>query len=221
MLHHYTKAAVLLTTFLLLIALSFVLFFHPQEYAVAIPLYTAGQPTIGDPLAKVHVVSFEDPYCNNCSIYHKTVFKKVEEEWIKTGKIKYTFYLVSSFPNSAAVSSLLFCMNSQSTKAFVNYLDLFYENPLIALTSLELNDELLKLAKKSHLDINLSQLESCFKKGAFQKQVIDNTNYARAIMGGVIKTPMIFVNGIRLLNPSYKEIKSLIDSELKKGPKND
>lgn len=219
MLHHAMKAAVIGTTIFLLIALSFILFFHPKDYPQAIPLYTQGQPTLGDPLAKVHLVAFEDPYCNNCAIFQRTIFKKIEEKYIRQGKVKYTSYLVSSFPNSSFVSSLLFCIHAQSTESFFTYLDLFYQNPLLALTPEELQTELLKLAKKNHLPLDFSELESCSAQGKYQKQVVENTNYARAIMGGVIKTPMIFVNGIRMLNPSLKELEQLIKSELDKGGK--
>lgn len=221
MLHHYTKAAVILTSFLLLIALSFILFFHPKNYPQAIPLYTEGQPTAGQALAKVHVVSFEDPYCNNCIIYHRHIFNQIDEEYIQKEKIKYTLYLVSSLPNSGSVNSLLFCINQQSTKACFDYLDLFYQNPPLALTQDELNSELFRIMKKNRLGVQESMVESCYKKGNFQKKVVDNTNYARAIMGGVIKTPTIFVNGIRVVDPTLKELKALIDQELKKGPRSD
>lgn len=214
--HASSKIVITLTAAVLLLVFSFLLFFHHSGYEKPIPLYVKDQPTIGSETAKVHVVSFEDPKCNNCIVYHSQSFQKLYDTYIKTGLIRYTVYLVAELPNSNVIARMMLCVNNQSPTAFFNFLDRYYAAPTLALTPEELNNQLLQLAADSSLGINLDRLKTCTAMKTFENQIVANTNYARAIMGGVIKTPMIFVDGIRLVRPPYEELVKLIELELKK-----
>jgi len=214
--HLRSKVMVTFTASLLLLIFAFLLFFHHTGYEKPIPIYTTGQPTLGGETAKVHVVSFEDPKCNNCIAYHNQDYAKIYEHYIQTGLIRYTVYLVGEIPNSNIIGKILLCVNAQSTPAFFTLLSAYYANPSLALTAEELSSQLLQLAADSQLNINLETLKNCVAHNTFENQMVENTNYARAIMGGVIKTPTLFVNGIRLVRPSYEELTKLIDLELKK-----
>jgi protein-disulfide isomerase len=205
-----------LTAAVLLLIFSFLLLFHHSGYEKPIPLYVKNQPTIGSETATVHVVSFEDPKCNNCIINHNQNFQKLYDTYIKTGLIRYTVYLVAELPHSNVIARMMLCVNHQSPHAFFNFLDRYYAAPTLALTTEELNNQLLQLAADSSLGINLDSLKTCTAMKTFENQSVANTNYARAIMGGVIKTPMIFVDGIRLIRPSYEQLVKLIELELKK-----
>ena len=212
----HSKILVILTTCVLLLILAFLFFFNKNDYEKPIPLYTVGQPSIGNPNAKVHVVDFQDPKCNNCIVYHNDDYQKLYENFIKTGLVRYTIYLVAELPNSYVIARLFFCVNSQSTDAFFNLLDLYYQNPSLALTEQELNTQLMRLVANSSLNINMNNLQQCTALHTFENQVIANTNYARDIMCGIVQTPTLFVNGIRLVRPTYKELQDLIQLELNK-----
>jgi len=211
------KVVVTFTAAILLLIFSFLLFVHHSGYEKPIPLYTKTQPTIGSSQAKVHVVSFEDPKCNNCIVYHNQDYKKLYSSYIKTGMIRYTVYLVGELPNSSIICAALLCANEQSTPSFFQLLDAYYKNPILALTPETIRNELLTIAQNAALPIDFTSLQRCVSSATFDKQVLENTNYARDIMGGVIKTPTVFVNGIRLVRPSYDQLTTLIDIELKKG----
>lgn len=212
-----SRILVIFTACILLLVFSFLIFFHKSGYEKPIPLYTIGQPTLGNPNAKVHVVVFEDPKCNNCIIFHQENYQKLSKNFINNGLIQYTIYLLGDLSNSNLVARMFLCVNNQSTKAFFTLLDHYYAHPPLALTGDELNEELIRLATITPLNININNLKQCINLKSFENQIIENTNYARAIMGGVIKTPTIFVNGIRLVRPTYKELEKLIQLEMKKG----
>jgi protein-disulfide isomerase len=211
-----TKLLVVATAFILLVGFTVVILLHENKQLDAIPLFTEGQPFLGKKNAPVHVVVFEDPKCNNCIIYHRNTYASLKKEFIDKGKVRYTVFLVSALKQSATISNYLLCINSQSTQAFFNYLDVLYTNPPLALNDAELIDDLNKQARLLNLQIDLTKLKTCSEEHGFAKEVIDNTNYARAIMGGVIKTPSVYVNGKKLTRPSYNELKKVIHSELKK-----
>jgi protein-disulfide isomerase len=209
-----TKLLVVVTATALLSGFALIAVLHKVKNDNAIPLFTEGQPTLGKDNAPVHVIVFEDPRCNNCIIYHRKTFASLKKEFIDTGKVRYTVFLVSALKQSATISNYLFCIHAQSSQAFFTFLDAYYSNPPLALTDAQLLEDLYQQAKGLNLQIDLAQLTSCSQEVSFGKKVMDNTNYARAIMGGVIKTPSVFVNGIQLTRPSYSELKKAINHEL-------
>jgi protein-disulfide isomerase len=211
-----TKLLVVITAAFLLAGFTFLALLHQEKALDAIPLFTKGQPSIGNENAPVHVVVFEDPKCNNCIMYHRKTFAPIKKDFIDTGKVRYTVFLVSALKQSATTSNFLLCINSQSSTAFFTFLDALYKNPPLALNDAELIEDLNKQATLLNLSINLNQLKKCADEHSFAKEVMDNTNYARAIMGGVIKTPSVFVNGKKLTRPSYNELKKAINSELRR-----
>lgn len=210
-----TKLLVVISSCVLLAGFALIVLLEQAKQMEAIPLFTEGQPSLGSLNAPVHVVVFEDPKCNNCIIYHRKTFAPLKSEFIDSGKVRYTVFLVSALKQSATISNFLFCINSQSTKAFFDYLHAYYENPPLALDDGALIVDLKKKAQSLKLPIDIAKLNTCAEDHGFAKEVMDNTNYARAIMGGVIKTPSVFVNGKKLTRPSYNELKKAINSELK------
>ena len=213
---HASKFLLLLTAVGLIVGFFIVVIIEPTAHLEAIPLYTQGQPTLGDPSAKVQIVVFEDPKCNNCINYHRETFSLLKKDFIDTGKVRYTVYLVSGLKQSATISNFLFCINQQSTTAFFEFLDDFYKTPPLGITDQEIITEMTKAVKLLKLSVDMEKLTRCADAHSFSQKVLDNTNYARAIMGGVIKTPTVFVNGIKITRPSYRELKKVIQQELKK-----
>ncbi len=207
------KFLVIFTAISCLITLSLILFVNRNTDPLPIPLYTEGQPTIGSPNAKVHIVVFEDPQCNSCILYHNENYKKLYDSYIAPGLVRYTIYLVAGLPDASLVTRFLLCTAKQSPDSFFTLLNNYYINPPLAATDKELLQELLRLTNKS---IPTKTLTSCISSKAIQNKVNENTNYAKIIMGGVITTPTIFVNGVQLTRPSYKELIKLIDKQLKK-----
>ncbi len=185
----------------------------------AIQITTKGQPTIGYPKAKVQVVVFEEPKCVNCKLYNELVFKKIKEEFIDSNKIRYTVIPVSFLPNSmaAAVSSL--CVYNAdplypNNDLFFTYLDYMYAHQPAEKTDWVTTDKLIQFAKDASPAINLQKLKKCIDTESFRIKIEKNTDYGKSIMGGVISTPTIYVNGIMVKDISYDSIKKLIKEVL-------
>ncbi|MCH9630277.1 MAG: Disulfide bond formation protein D [Chlamydiia bacterium] len=213
--HSKTRLFFILTIVILVIgAIGFFYFHDKDNYHAPIPLLTVEEPTVGDPAAPVHVVVFEDPRCNNCVVFHKRYYERLKKEFIDTHKIKYTIFLVGEEPHSETVLRILFCVNQQSTPDFFKVLNKYYENLPLALTDQELEEEMMRLITSLDLNINEARFSSCVHKRSYIQKASENTAYAKAIMGGVIRTPTVYVNGIQLVRPDYNEVEKLIKKEL-------
>jgi protein-disulfide isomerase len=210
------KFLVIFTSISCLVTVSLVLVINYNLNPEPIPLYTQGQPTLGLSTAKVHVVVFEDPTCNHCILYHNQNYTKLYDSYIHPGLIRYTVYLVADLPSSPLITKFLLCIANQSPESFFTLLHKYYANPPLAVTDKELSKELVGLAKQSDPALSLKSLTSCISSQSMDTQVKTNTEYAQIIMGGIITTPTVFVNGIRLTRPSYKELTTLINTQLKK-----
>jgi protein-disulfide isomerase len=51
----------------------------------------SGDPSMGDPSAKVVLIEFSDFECPFCSEYFKTIYRQVIDGYVKTNKIRYVF----------------------------------------------------------------------------------------------------------------------------------
>lgn len=210
------KLLVLSTAAVCLAALFILSLMRRHEEAAPIPLYTVNQPMLGSPDAPLQVVSFEDPICNACILFYRNHFQDLYENYIQKGLIHYTVYLVADLPYSSIVVQTLLCAANQSKESFFSLLNLYYANPPEAPTDREIAQELIKMASLAKLPLNLKTLASCQFSTAIQKQVLSNTDYGRILMGGVIRTPTIFVNGTPLVRPTYEELTKLLQKKLKK-----
>lgn len=185
----------------------------------AIPLNTKGQPTIGYPKAKVHVVVFEEPKCSNCKLFNDQIFRKIKEEFVDSNKIRYTLVPVSFLPNSmpAAISTLCVYYADPlypNNDLYFTYFDYLYANQPEESTNWATTDRLVDFAKAASPAINLQKLRKCIDVNAYRVKIEKNTEYGKSIMGGSIATPAVYVNGIEVKEISYDTIKKLIKDVL-------
>lgn len=214
-----TKFIALLTGAMLLLGFGFYVYFsyRTPKYPPSIPVYTEGQPTLGNKQAKVHIVTFEDPTCSTCRYYHDTVYPQLKRNYIDTGKVKYTVILVAFLPNSRPVAMSLFCAMSQMPHNFFTLLNLFYKEPISEnMSPIAISQKIMTLAKDEDIDLDIADMQNCVATRAFSTKISENTSYAKDLMGGFIQTPTLYVNGMRLMNPSYKELVNYIDHAEKK-----
>src|SRR2546428_390029 len=55
------------------------------------PISIADEPFKGDPNARVALIEFSDYQCPFCGRYNKDVLPQLEDDYVKTGKVKYVF----------------------------------------------------------------------------------------------------------------------------------
>lgn len=206
------KYVVLLTSAILLFAFAFYVYYHSYKtphFPAPVPVFTQGQPTEGNPNASVHVVSFEDPSCSNCLEFHQNAYPFLKRNYIETGLIKYTVVLVSFLPDSRPISMALLCALSQSPKDFFRLLEAFYLNPTDPNLSPDvISKNLLSLAQ--NLNININAMQNCITNRRYSSEITHNTTYAKDLMGGYIQTPTVYVNGMKIINPTIEQLESFI-----------
>ncbi len=173
----------------------------------------SGQPTLGNPNSKVTVVAFEDFKCPFCRQYSLTVFPRVEKNFIQTGKIYYGFYNFPFIgPDSYTAAVAAECVFHQKASLFWPYFHLLYRAQKNETTDWATPSYLVQVA--SYVPgVNTTALRSCIAANRYLKVV--KANKQLGIQDGVQGTPSIFVNGKLLANPSYSQLASAINRDLK------
>lgn len=187
----------------------------------AIPINVKGQPTIGYAQARVHVVVFEEPKCSSCREYNNTIFPKIKSEYIDNNKIRYTVIPVCFLPNSMPAANALLSIyyadhmytNSDLYFTFLDYI--YYCGPEEHVDWAK-KEKLLEMADDASPAINLVQLGKDIDKNTYRVNIEKNTEYAASIMGGVVSTPTVYVNGIKVQSLTYDGISRLINNVLER-----
>lgn len=191
-----------------------------QGFAKGQEIQTKGQPTIGYPNAKVHVVVFEEPKCIACKEYSLEVFPKIKKEFIDTNKILYTQVVVSFLPGSMPAAIALLCVYNSDPEfpnddLYFDYFEYIYKHQPPEDTDWATDALLVDYAKNTSKAIDLSKLKSCIDKAEWRNQVEKNTAFAKEVMNGNLSTPNVYVNGYQVRDLSYENLSHIIKEALK------
>ena len=165
-------------------------------------------PVIGDKNAKVTIIEFSDFECPFCGKFYDDAYKQINEQYIKTGKVKIVFrdFPLSFHPNAHNAAEAAECADEQGK--FLEMHDKIFENQK-ALTK----DDLKKYAKDLGLD--QSKFDSCLDTGKYKQEVDKDLEDGSKV--GVSGTPSFFINGISLTGAQpFEAFKEIIDAELAK-----
>lgn len=195
------------------------LVFKDEAQESAISIETSGQPTVGYPSAKVHVVVFEEPKCSLCKTYNNKIFPEIKKEFIDTNKVLYTVIPVSFLPSSLPAADALLCVYYQDPKypnpdLFFTFLDYLYQNQPPEHEDWATEDKLIEMASQASQAIHLRQLRSCTDQQSHRNIIVENTEYGRKLMGGRIMTPTVYVDGLEVKKLTKKNIKKQISKAL-------
>ncbi|MFB6116143.1 MAG: DsbA family protein [Candidatus Nanosalina sp.] len=182
----------------------------PNRYNLSIE----GQPVLGNESASVTVIEFGDYRCPYCRQFEMTTFPKIKENYIETGKIKFSFInlaLLGQGSQQAAIAAE--CVYRQNESQFWDYHKGIYENQGPESENWVTQDLLMQIARDTTEGLDYNQLESCIANKKTFKQVREER--AIANKNGVSSTPTIFVNGQKIVGNSYSRVKQAIESELR------
>ncbi len=96
----FVKPLVLITVAIALIISAIALALSKPAVPKAITINTKGQPTLGNPAAPVHIVTFEDLKYPNCARFNVEVLHAIKKKYINTGVAKYTLITLAFLPGS-------------------------------------------------------------------------------------------------------------------------
>ena len=174
-----------------------------------------GQPTLGKSNAPVTVVEFGDFKCPACKAWGENIFPQLIEDYVDTGKVKFSFINVLFHGDESKLGSV--AAEAIYKQAPDRYWDfhkgLFKEQPGENHDSLWITTDKINEVASTIPDIDLNQLQENMQS----QSVINEVNKDTALVDEfkVQMTPSIMVNGTMLEDPfDYEKIKSLIDNEL-------
>ncbi len=183
----------------------------------AIPIYTKNLPTGGKPDAPIHIVIFQDISYQNSIDFNQLVYPPIKRHYIDTGLVKYSVSLVSFSSISKLSSEILYCALSDSTQTFFTLLNQYFDNPFnLNIPRTDLINHWLSLAKTSINSSNFQNFKTCINNGLSDSEISYNTSYAKDLMGAYFQIPAVYVNGMKVLDPSLEEIERFILHALKK-----
>jgi protein-disulfide isomerase len=187
---------------------------QPQEA----PISVAGAPSRGKADAKVTMIEFSDFQCPYCGKHYRETMPKIDEEYIKTGKVRYVFRdfpIDSLHPQSPKAHEAANCANEQG-----KYWDMW--NALFSKPRQMSHDDL--IARATEVGLDVPRFTQCLDSGKYTAKV--NASVQEAINLGANGTPIIFfgltepgkdtVKAVRVLRGAYPydRFKATIDSLL-------
>jgi len=199
--------------------ISAALFFTKTHHQDPISLNTKDQPTIGYTNARVHLVLFEEPKCSSCKEYNEEIFPKIKEEFIDSNQVSYTVIPVSFLSGSMPAAESMLCVYYAdplypNSDLFFTYLDYLYKHQPKESTDWAHTDLLVRFAGEASPAINVKQLRACVDSASYRKKIEKNTEYGKTVMNGLLMTPTLYINGIRVDELTYSTISDLIKEQL-------
>lgn len=220
--HRAPKFLVIITSIIFVLIIGLGSYFHHTTPVKAIHVDSEGQPTIGYTKAKIHVIVFEEPKCSNCKQYNEEIYPKIKQDFIDTNKIQYTVIPVSFLPGSMPAANALLAVfynepDYPNSPLFFTFLDYMYRNEPAEHLDWATTEALVKMAKDASPAIDTINLKNCLEKETHRIKIVKNTDYGKKIMDGVISTPTLYVNGVKIEELTYSNIKDQIEKTLGRG----
>ena len=139
----------------------------------------------GEKDAKVTLVEYTDFQCPFCGKYVHETFPQIEEDYIKTGKVKYVrkdFPLESIHPNAFKAAEATRCAQEQD-KGWEMHARLFNNQQQLAVTNLPEHAQAVGL--------DTTAFQQCLDSGKYAAQIRKDMNEAQG--AGVTGTPSFFL----------------------------
>jgi protein-disulfide isomerase len=161
---------------------------------------TAGDPYLGNPLAKVKIVVYEDFQCPFCKHFEEDVFPILKEKYLDTGKaVLYFKNFAFLGKDSTTVAIAGECIIKQSAGNFGPYWDwhrAMFEKQDAENTGFGSVKDIKQLIRELNLEkggLNLTQFDKCLDDQETIKEV--QSDIAEGRKNGVKGTPATLING--------------------------
>ncbi|MEM7088345.1 MAG: DsbA family protein [Pseudomonadota bacterium] len=172
---------------------------------------TIVEMTLGADDAPVEIIEYASYTCPHCASFHQGAYQQLKQDFIDTGKVKFTYREVYFDRYGLWASMVARCAGPDK---FFGITDLIYEGQpewTRAGGPAEVVDELRKIGRLAGIDND--QLEACLQDGA-RAQTLVAWYQENAERDDITATPSFMVNGKKVSNQSYDEFKQLIEEEL-------
>lgn len=161
--------------------------------------------------APVTLIEYASYTCPHCANFHAGAYKELKKDYIDTGKVKFVFREVYFDGPGLWASMVARCAGPEK---FFGISDLLFKGQstwVRAGSPANVADELRKIGRLAGIDN--TDLEACLKDGTKAKTLV--TWYQEnATRDNVSSTPTFLLNGAKMKNQPYADIKAAIEAEL-------
>jgi|TARA_B100001094_G_scaffold208150_1_gene202042 protein-disulfide isomerase len=169
--------------------------------------------SIGDSDAKVTVKVFSSLTCPHCASFHSNVYKKLKEEYIDKGLVKFEHH---AFPLDLAAlnAEVIVRCQDNNAKKFELLTEIYNKQTTWAVGS-DIN-KINKLIKKVGLNFDLSneKMDVCLKNEKAQDEILEQRIEAQKKYK-IESTPTIIINEKKYSGKiDYKQFKKAVDKKL-------
>ena len=182
---------------------------HAQEAEV--DTSTIAEMVIGAEDAPVTMIEYASYTCPHCANFHNSTFKKLKADYVDTGKVKFIYREVYFDRYGLWASMIARCSGPEK---FFGISDLIYKGQsdwARAGGATEIVEELRKIGRLAGLESD--QLEACLQD-ADKAQTLVTWYQENAEEHGIESTPTFIINGEKVANQPYEDMKKLIDAKL-------
>ena len=165
----------------------------------------------GNPDAEVTLIEYASYTCPHCRSFHTGAYQQLKTDFIDTGKIKFVYREVYFDRYGLWASMIARCGGEEK---FFGINDLIYQGQpewTRAGGASEIADELRKLGLLA--GVGKEELEACLSDGT-KAQALVAWFQENAQADGIDSTPSFVLNGRKIANMPYAELKALIEAEL-------
>ena len=183
-----------------------------EEGAADIDTSTIKDMTLGNSEAPVTVIEYASFTCPHCARFHADQFQKLKKEYIDTGKV-YFIYRDVYFDRFGLWASMV--ARCGGKEKFFGIAGMIFEHQREWIGDgkdpVAMVNRLRKFAKIAGLDDD--KLDACLKDETWAKTLF--TWYREnAEADGIDATPTLVINGEKVTNRPYDDLKAIIDKKL-------
>ena len=161
---------------------------------------------LGSPSAKVIVMEYASVTCPHCAAWHETVYPAFKRKYVDTGKVRYVFRELPTYPQAEATGGFLVARCAGKTGFFKVVADLMADQPAFY-GDMDGPAWLVRAGAKSGM--SRQKVLAC----AGDRKALAAFNArteANAAADKVNSTPTFFVNGKRLANAELSDLDAAI-----------
>ncbi|WP_026826593.1 MULTISPECIES: DsbA family protein [Exiguobacterium] len=176
-----------------------------------------GQPTLGDPEAKVSIVEFGDYKCPSCKQWGDTIYPQLKADYLDKEDVSFSYINVLFHGQESILASLASeSVYEQDPESFWKFHKALYD----AQPASQQHDnawvtvEKLKEIASETASVDLAKLEQDLGE---ESTVLEKVSKDDGLVkeNGVQFTPSIMINGVMLEDPfDYEQIQQLIEQDL-------
>jgi protein-disulfide isomerase len=212
------KFVVVLTLVVVIILAAVAVFSNKQETSPTEikQIDLTGQPSLGEKDAPVTIVEFGDFKCPSCKAWGEMIYPKLVDDYIETGKVKFSFVNVLFHGQESILASIAAeSVYERSPGVYWNFHQAMFDaQPVENHNGLWVTPERILEIASGFPEIDQILLKEDMEQEATMESVkIDDDLVKEA---GVTMTPTIVINGKMMEDPfDYDAIKTAIEQEYK------